>query len=127
MSENEQLVNAGTQVETRAYGDVTIREFNFRQLNGLARALVKIFRQLATDQNKDIGQVLLENLDSIDVAGPLEDVLAVAIGKAKPLDLTLAEGMACMNAIIELNDWSQIHTLFFRLMEKMGVQASPKS
>ena len=119
---SKKLVNSGIVVNTKAYGEVTIREFNFRQLNGLIRAVVKIFRVLPSGE-EDMGSYIFDHLDDIDIADALEDIQAVALEQKKPLDLSLTEGMKVLQAIIELNDWKEIKEVFFGLMEKVGATA----
>lgn len=114
------FVNDGVVIQTKAYGEVRVREFNFQQLNRLLKALARVFVQVSSFSagDEDAGQALLANIDKIDFQDGLDEIVAAAIEQPKPLDLTLTEGLTIVEAIVDLNDWGRIKGLFFKMMAK---------
>lgn len=127
-TDDERLVNAGQTVLTKAFGEVLVKEFSFRQLNGIVRAVVRVFQQLQLagaaeeqDQDQDMGVWLLDHLDNVDVADSIAEIMGAAIGKSKEeMDIGLTDGLALLSAIIEENDWEQIKKLFFQIRAHLG-------
>lgn len=127
-TDDERLVNAGQMVLTKAFGEVLVKEFSFRQLNGIVRAVARVFQQLQLagadqeqDQDQDMGVWLLDHLDNVDVADSIAEIMGAAIGKSKEeMDIGLTDGLALLSAIIEENDWEQIKKLFFQIRAHLG-------
>lgn len=124
---DERLLNDGVTISTKQFGDVTVREFSFRQLNFILRTIAKIFKQVnfdSQDADKDIAAWLFENLENVDVADNVLELLAVAINKKKEelADISLNDGLALIDAVVEVNDWGNIRKLFFRIAGKLQTQ-----
>lgn len=129
-AKEENFLKEGIDVEL-SIGKFTIKEFSLKQLNLLIKAIVQVFgliREANEDaKDEDLGQFIITNIDRPEISEAVEDLVCAALNKKKgEVELTLSDGLKVIDAIVEVNDWGLIKSLFFKIMEKVGGEIQKK-